>query len=68
MHVLSYVTRLRSPLLYPFVVLGDLKPLQVNFSTVWGPPYTGGPEQIAPVAPPVGGTAADRNGYKPIYS
>ena len=61
MHVLSYVTRRRSPLLYSFVVLGDLKPLQVNFSTVWGPPYTGGPGQTAPIARPpplpVGGTA-----------
>ena len=28
-----------------------------EFSTVWGPPHTGGPGQTAPVAPPpVGGT------------
>ena len=29
-----------------------------SFSAVWGPPYTGGPGQTAPVAPPpIGGTA-----------
>ena len=27
-----------------------------SFSAVWGPPYTWGPGQTAPVAPPVGGT------------
>ena len=27
--------------------------------TVWGPHYTGGPGQNAPVAPPVGGTGSD---------
>ena len=58
MHVLYYVTRLRSPLLYQFVVLCDLKPLQVSALSLWGPPYTGGPGQTAPVAPrPCGGTA-----------
>ena len=52
MHVLSYVTRLRSPLLYPFVVLGDLTPLQVNFSTVWGP-LTLGARGKLPLLPPL---------------
>ena len=51
-HVISYVTRLHSPLLYPFVVLCDLKPLQFSALFAWGPPYTGGPGQTAPVAPP----------------
>ena len=42
MHILSYVTRLRSPLLYPFVVLCDLKPLKV--SALFGGPLTLGME------------------------
>ena len=34
-------------------------------SSVWGPPYSGGLGQTAPVAPlPVGGTACHRYRYK----
>ena len=50
MHVLSYVTRLRSPLLYPFVVLCDLKPLQV--SALFGGPLTLGARGKLPLLPP----------------
>ena len=57
MHVLSYVTRLRSPLLYLFVVLCDLKPLQV--SALSGGPLHWGPGANCPCCPPpVGGTAS----------
>ena len=51
MHILSYVTRLRSPLLYPFVVLCDLKLLQV--STLFGGPLTLGAQGKLPLLPPL---------------
>ena len=54
-HVLSYVTRLHSPLLYPFVVLCNLKPLQV--SALFGGPLTLGTRGKVPLLPPsVGST------------
>ena len=50
MHVLSYVTRLRSLLLYLFVVLCDLKPLQVL--ALFGGPLTLGARGKLPLLTP----------------